>query len=770
MFENLQLREGWTTVLLLLITLLCVAWSIQGAHWTTGLTTLQAVVLVGGILGILLAKSRLPNRMAHLLSLLAGLTWAVYLTCRTLASATGLSTEVAVVELEWRFQDWLTVVFSGGTTAGTYVFILLLSLLLWLMAYICAWAIFRWQRVWWAVILSGVALMVNVTYAPANLTGFLIAFLVFALLLVVRTSLAFYEQEWRAASIGYSPELVYAFLRAGLVVTVLAILFAWFAPDALASRPMQQVWDRVSQPWRKLQDQSSRVFQDLNYRSQPVFITFGRSTRFGGAVELTDAPVIDIKAATGRYWRVMVFHDYTGNGWDNTDIDTILIGANEQNLATPDVDLRREVTQTVTLAQDLGPQGIIAAAGQPLRAGIPLQAVVSLVTRQELPDEAFAPSLATVAPGDASVLYSQVALKAGESYEVVSSLTRADQESLRQASTDYPGWIAPRYLQLPDSLPKRVIRLARDVTEGQENPYDKAAAIEHYLREIPYNETIDAPATGQDGVDYFLFDVEEGYCDYYASAMVVMLRAVGVPARYVRGFSQGHKEDGVYHVLEKDSHAWPEVFFPGYGWVEFEPTAGEPVLVRPRSQDSTAQAAADARDRFDRQQPLEDPGDGYDYSFYGQSRAPTSISWQQIRRWGGLALCFVAFVLVSWALHVVRRRRHIQGLSIIERVYQDLEEWVRRILRISPLAHQTPYEYAGSVAAALPKGRQAVEEIADLYVRERFGSKSIPGEEAEVAWRDVWGQLRHHWLWRRTKRARRLIRWLIPEAEQQEEA
>jgi hypothetical protein len=531
MFHDLELREGWATVALMLITLLCVAWSIQSAHWTQGLSILQAVVVAGGIFGLVLAKSRIPNRLAHLLSLLAGFTWPAYLCSRALSTATGLSLEQAVIELAQRLETWLFVVFSGGTSSGSYVFLLLLSLLMWLMAYFCAWAIFRWQRVWWAVIVSGMALMINITYAPGNLTGFLIAFLLFALLLVVRTSLAFYEQEWRAARVGYSPELVYAFFRAGLVVTILAIGLAWFAPEALASRPMQKVWDRLNEPWQKLQDQSSRMFQDLNYQNEPAFITFTRSMKFGGAVELTDEPVMDVEARTGRYWRIVVFHDYTSDGWTNTDQDTILIAENEQGLTVPDFALRQELTQTITLHQNLGVQWPLPAAGQPVRAGIPLRAVVGLIIEEETPRSAGRASLLTAAPGDPSALYSQKPLEAGDSYQVVSSLTQVDEESLRQAGSDYPSWIVPRYLQLPDSVPERVIVLAEQVTTGRETPYDKAQAIERYLRDIPYNEKIEAPAPGQDGVDYFLFDRREGYCDYYSSAMVVMLRAIAEDSR-----------------------------------------------------------------------------------------------------------------------------------------------------------------------------------------------------------------------------------------------
>ena len=111
-------------------------------------------------------------------------------------------------------------------------------------------------------------------------------------------------------------------------------------------------------------------------------------------------------------------------------------------------------------------------------------------------------------------------------------------------------------------------------------PYDKATAIEAWLRaNVVYDDQTPAPPQDQDGVAYVLA-VKRGYCDYYASAMVVMLRSLGVPARVAVGYAQGQYDsvNGVYHVTEKDSHSWVEVFFPKYGWVEFEPTASQPLI------------------------------------------------------------------------------------------------------------------------------------------------------------------------------------------------
>ncbi len=772
MFSDYRVKEGWATIFLLLLILSCVALSIQYAEWTEGLSILQGIVLLGGGLGIVLAKSRTPNRLAHTLSIIAGLAWAAYLTSRVLAGQTDISTSAAIVQLDWRVQNWLFVLFSEGTSGDNVIFLFLLSLLLWTIAYFSAWAIFRWQRAWWAVIVSGIGIMVNAIYAPVSSTGHLIAFLLFSLLLVVRTSIAFYEQEWRVARVAYSSDLVLSFLRAGMAISLIAILLAWATPKAVASRPLEQVWDKLSEPWRRIQNQSSRVFHDLNYRNDPNYIYSDRLMRFGGPVNLPDTPVFDAVALKGRYWRVMVFQEYTSTGWKNTDTDTLIIEANRELLAVPEFDLRREFTQTITLHHDLGPEGMIAAAGQPIRAGLPLRAVVSLVSPEQDMIEGRKVSTLFAAPGDPSVLYSRQPLAAGESYQVYASITEADAESLRQAGTDYPGWVTPRYLQLPDTVPARVRALAEEVTEGQETPYDKALAIERYLRQIPYNTQITGPGLTQDGVDYFLFDIREGYCDYYASAMAVMLRSVGVPARYVRGYGQGEKAEGAYRILKSDGHAWPEVFFPGYGWIEFEPTAGEPVLARPRSQNNelaTENMNQDRETEMERQLDEEIDTEINPDVLPAVETPEQKPLWQRIGRWGWLALDLMLLPFAAIALFRARRQRQIEGLSVAQRVYLDLVEWVRRLLKIEQREHQTPHEYASVVGQTMPGGSRAVSKIADLYVEERFGAREISRAEAEVAWSQSWRAIWQRWIEQRVHGVRRIWWRLIPPRHQAEE-
>jgi transglutaminase-like putative cysteine protease len=636
---------------------------------------------------------------------------------------------------------------------------------MWILAYFSAWAIFRWQRVWWAVIVCGVALLLNINYTTEDMTVYLILFLLFSLLLVVRASLALYEQEWRSEHVGYSSELISVFLRAGLLISLVVILLAWVAPVALASRPFQPFWDKVGEPWRQFQDKSSRIFRDLNYQNEPPLVVLGqRRMFFGGPVNLADTPIADVDAPAGRYWRVLVFHEYTSDGWLSNDPDVILIGEDEQDLAFPEFELRNEITQTITLHRDWTVGDALIAAAQPLRSDLPLRASVSFVTHEDdLARSADAPYFPP-APGDPSVLSSRQPLAEGDSYQFLSSLTEADEESLMQAGTSYPDWVVPRYLELPDALPNRVRSLAEQLTEDFESPYEKAKAVERYLRRIPYDEQIEGPGIMQDGVDYFLFDARAGYCDYYASAMTVMLRSVGVPARYVRGYSQGFKEEGQYRLLESDGHAWPEVFFPGFGWVEFEPTGGEPPLSRPRSQNPEDESAESGRDQaasgLDRERFLEEERMA---DAMGPLTPPEPLSlWQRVGLWGWVVLGLVVLAIVLTVVLAAGRRRRIAGLSVPERVYEDLVNWVRRLLRIEPLAHQTPNEYAGAVARYAPKVREAVQKIAGLYVEERFSGRQVSGSNAEVAWRQAWPVLWRRWFERRVERLLRIWWKFVP--------
>ena len=163
-------------------------------------------------------------------------------------------------------------------------------------------------------------------------------------------------------------------------------------------------------------------------------------------------------------------------------------------------------------------------------------------------------------------------------YLAISRLPALNVSNLRAGPSDYSEDIRQEYLQLPTALDSRVPELARQVTAGATNPYDRARAVENFLR-TRFGYTLNLTGKpGDDPLANFLFVTRAGHCEYFASAMTILLRTLGIPAREVNGFLPGEYNDlaGDYIVRASDAHSWVEVYFPGSEWVTFDPTPAGP--------------------------------------------------------------------------------------------------------------------------------------------------------------------------------------------------
>src|SRR5437660_7799703 len=166
----------------------------------------------------------------------------------------------------------------------------------------------------------------------------------------------------------------------------------------------------------------------------------------------------------------------------------------------------------------------------------------------------------------------------GIRYSGVSLLPPMNAAKLRAASTEYPDKIISTYLQLPAALDPRIPQLAREITKNAATPFDKAVAIEYHLRNR-FTYTLNLTGKpGDDPLAHFLFETRAGHCEYFASAMTIMLRTLGIPSREVNGFLPGEYNDlgGDYIVRASDAHSWVEVYFPGMDWQTFDPTPAAP--------------------------------------------------------------------------------------------------------------------------------------------------------------------------------------------------
>ncbi len=720
----------WMLFLLLVING-SAAWTVTLAGWADGLEILPMVALGGLFIGWLLAIRRFSGPVALILNLGYGTVWVGYLSARLIHVPTWS------LKLQWlgyRLTVWAMEAMRGGRGSDPLPFVVLMGALVWLAASASAWYSFRTIRSWRALLPAGLITFVNAYYylGPRPLTLFLIAYLLGALLWLVTVHYEEQSYRWRLERVWFVPDLGVDILRAGLMVAGLALALAWLLPAAGPSETVSRAWSEVSRPLRRSQETFNRLFSSL--RSQrPAYVSpLSRTLSFGGPRRLSDTPVMDVKAqGPARYWRGVVYDVYTSSGWLSSGEDEQSRAPMTALTARPLWEGRAVVTQTFTVY--LPGNTLIFAAQHPV--AVSLSSIVQ--------------GRFTAQAHDLMMIRSPRPFGAQQTYEAISLVPVPDVESLRQAGTVYPEWVQ-RYLQLPSNLDPRIRRLAERITAGYDNPYDKAAALEAWLRRnIRYNENIPAPPPGRDGVVYVLFDIRQGYCDYYASAMAVMARALGIPARVVSGYAQGEwMPDGRYRVRQRDAHTWVEIYFPGFGWVEFEPTAAQPPILRPQRPLSptptpAAPGPTDSTPGAPRPTPtrrnlLAEDFDIQPGEALSLPRAPRfPLGPITAGFLGGLGLLGVAF----W----IRDRQRLRWLSPAARDYL----WMNRVawlLGIRFPASWTPMERAGYLGSQIPEVAGALERVAERYSAVRFGGRRARALPPPPGW--VFHVLRKGLKWR----------------------
>ena len=729
-----KLEEGWTSVLLLLLMLLCVVWSVRAAEWTDGLGVLQWIAIAATLLGLALTQwRRVPALVAHLLGLAMGVAWVAIMLSLVFNSPLvpaglappGQDLWAKVNAMAQQVLRWFLNPSSAEPWLSNWMFVVALAAVTWLLCYVSVWFIFRWHWVWGAVVPAGVACLLNLYYAPPSLTLYLALYCLCALLLIVRLHVYTRQKAWREAAVNYGLDVDLTFVRDGALIAVLAVALAWTIPAAAASPHLADLWATFQDPWHQVQSQWSRWFTALNYRGESRWVNFQRTLTLGGAVNLSNTPVLEVKAEQPYYWRAVSYDQYTGAGWVDTDkVELALTGSNAR-LQPASYALQQEFTYTVRFLEP--GEGMLFFTGQPLRVGFPARARLSY-----LPGADATPSL------DVSVLYAAATLRRNSSYTGVSRVSAAGWNQLRADGTDYPGWVV-RYLQLPSTLPDRIRRLSREVTAEASTPYDRVQALQDYLRRITYDQYISAPPPGRDVVDWFLFESRKGYCDYYASAMAVMCRAIGIPARVVQGYSTGEfiAASQTYRVRQMNAHAWVEVFFPHFGWIEFEPTSSQPVISRPENSALPLPVGLPTQPTNGRDKANQEEGPNQKLGEEVEIPDVTPVvrqPWQaRVLR---LLLVVLGVLLGALLLVVGWWYVTLHGLSAAARTYEEMSR-VGRLLGAAQLPHQTPGEYGESLALRLIQGQEDVRRVVALYVKQQYsrhGLSEAERRELEQRW------------------------------------
>ena len=359
--------------------------------------------------------------------------------------------------------------------------------------------------------------------------------------------------------------------------------------------------------------------------------------------------------------------------------------------------------------------------------------------------------------GISPVLYKPLEpLRPNSTYRVVAELNLASEEAMRNATQDYYPGIVNRYLQVPASLPQRVHTLAAALTGEATNPYDSAVAIEAFLRTLEYTTVPGEIDHDADFVDHFLFESQKGYSDHFASSMAMMLRTLGIPTRLVLGFGHGSSdpdEEG-YLIKDKDSHSWPEVFFPNIGWTPFEPT---PIYdLRPRGLEGGGfnladilggigelgpDGGAEVSELLQREEELEELDNMGGPLPGGQGiRALPSRHFGSPLGWGGAF--FAGFMVIGLLLMRFFWTRRYGEFSTPETAYSRIRRLVV-FLGVPCPASQTPYEFGELLSRLLPDNKEDVDLICRAFVEKRYGRSNPSAVEI----------VRMLWAWNRIKRA-----------------
>jgi len=774
-----RIASDWMIYLLFPLAAVCLPWMVRDSGWFPGAEALTRAALWAALAAFVLSYSRLSSNIVWLLGWLAGMLYSVqfaadlmppsYMLERDWQRVSAWLNELVserrpnpdlplsysatfIVErahdLYQRVWGWVVALRQGIPNTDNTVLQLSGCLLIWLLVFSLGYHLLRTRRGLAGLAPLGVVILASVSFTGV---GTLQAQIYFAasLILWLWSRAGHMQLTWSQRSTHVAPQWRRHLLSTGFPVAGLVFCIALAMPYRSYDRAVYYFWEHMGHRLQTFYQKMDRAFAGRNALTIPKSGDDAseeaslRPHDIRGGVSASDRPLFMVRTsdpapdasgqgAPKRYWRERTYDQYTGIGWETSPVEraTFDSGRIWKEVGYP----RQLLNQTYTLFED---RQLALNVNEPV-----------VVDHRYTVLSRGAGDLAALAVG-------------GSTYVVTSQVPDATVEELRRAEAAYSDWLAARYLALPE-VPWRVRIMAERVVEraGATTRYDKARAIEEYLRGLTYDVDVPPPPGNADVVEYLLFTARRGYCDYSATAMVVMLRSVGVAARYASGYGQGtyDVEQGAWVVTGKNAHAWAEVYFPGYGWIEFEPTPSQGVFSRADTRPVAAPTPV-ATESIAPQPTVSAPRDS----------APEPQPLDSIHTWsrngrllsnaakGGLLVFLVGLIMVSPRLLI---RPRPAPRELVWRAYGRLQLW-GRLLGIVPQENLTPRESLQALQREIERQHARGEEIIEsigvvqsLYERARYSAQDLTVRDGDRAWQ-AWTILRgylHRMLWARLGR------------------
>lgn len=485
------------------------------------------------------------------------------------------------------------------------------------------------------------------------------------------------ERAWERAGVDFSGLLRSDVAAVGAALLATTVVGGLLIPSAARNPLTRWIWTDLPLPagLARLDSTQNALSRGDGSLGLGGFVP-GQSLDLGLSLEegSGDSVALIIRsdgldASSLPYWRGRILDEYTGRRWTTGPI---------RNVVAPPTTL------------DAAPVGVIVQQvtdqrpGRQLRYGLP--DIVALDTGGLYEEDTVGTTASWIGTAQQYTVYS--------SPPVVLDLLGPEAIEAQR--------VIDNNLVLPNEFPQRVRDLARAITEGATTQSARAEALESYLRQLPYSyQVAQLPANG-DAVDQFLFTMRQGYCTYYASAMALMAREIGIPSRVAIGYATGEYDaaNQSFVVREADAHAWPELYIDGQGWTRWEPTPVRAIPARGRSAEQPLPSIAAP-------QPVPQPAAG-------------------ISGWWAVIALVIGLLLLVAGLNV---RRLVVPLTPAG-VHADLYRWGRRA-GVQPRFSDSIEEYAARLVRSVPALRQPVEQVARLLTARVYRSRPLDSDEEQ---------------------------------------
>jgi transglutaminase-like putative cysteine protease len=742
----------WAAIGLHFILLETVASRLVATTWTPFLYLIQTFTYMGFVIGTALGYSTFPRRTVRWLTfvymlILLPLQW-------TLIIDQHASLEEQFASVGGRLFFATADFFARQPVEDPIFFVALMSIAFWIISSGAGFTLVRNQNYLGAILPAAIGLIIihNYDSGVAGRLWFLGFFAFIALLLLGRLHYLQNKQSWRERRIFLSPDNSVDLTSSMAIAAGLVIVVAWTVPASLSSvNSAVKTWNRVTRPWHEFTERMENAVSALESPSggkRGEF--FGSQLALGRGFPLSDLVMFEVETPDlpfeekppRYYWRGRTYDRFVNGQWYTSGT------------------VREEYSPAVTNPFNVNTQQRTSAHFV-FNTG---KTNFSLLYSPAQPIWVSRPGVTFAIPADQGkdivAWHAYPALRGGETYQIDAILTNPNRQQLQEAGTAYPEWVTQKYLQLPKDFSPRIQELAKEITAEAQTPFEKAILITRYLREnIAYSQTIPDSPRNKDRLEWVLFDYKQAYCVYYASAEVLMLRSVGIPARMAVGFTQGERDGNTYVVRRLNSHAWPEVYFPDIGWVEFEPTAGQAPLDRPFPPQDPTDANSVSPFAGLRTEDSQD--------FAGRDRTEEGVDVAvQEEPQGFQALYLLLLLAVAAALVIFLSRRYALPARVpiflratMERTGIDVPAWVIRWekwVKLSPIekafesvnfglrnldqgvpVHSTPIERATKLTHILPAKADEIKILLDEHQTSLYTSRIADVTQARRAALDL---------------------------------